>query len=62
MDGYLAFARGEGSEITAPVSLKNILEEVVEDACRNGADVILDDVTPVTITVREHAFKRALTN
>ena len=62
VDGYLAFARGEGSEIPAPVSLKNILEEVVEDACRNGADVILDDVTPVTITVREHAIKRALTN
>ena len=62
VDGYLAFARGEGSEIPAPISLKNILEEVVEDACRNGADVILEDVTPVTITVREHAMKRALTN
>ena len=62
VDGYLAFARGEGSEVPAQVSLQQILEEVVEDARRNGADVALENGIGVQITVRPHAIKRALTN
>ena len=62
VDGYLAFARGEGSEVPVQVSLQDILEEVVEDSRRNGADVALENVIGVQITVRQHAIKRALTN
>ena len=62
VDGYLAFARGEGSEVPEQVSLQQILEEVVEDARRNGADVALENGIGVQITVRPHAIKRALTN
>ncbi len=62
VDGYLAFARGEGSEVPVQASLQDILEEVVEDSRRNGADVALENVIGVQITVRQHAIKRALTN
>ncbi|PPR18948.1 MAG: Osmolarity sensor protein EnvZ [Alphaproteobacteria bacterium MarineAlpha9_Bin7] len=62
VDGYLAFARGEGSEVPVPASLQAILEEVVEDARRNGADVVLESAVDVQITIRPHAIKRALTN
>ena len=62
VDGYLAFARGEGSEVPVPASLQAILKEVVEDARRNGADVVLESVVDVQITIRPHAIKRALTN
>lgn len=62
IDGYLAFARGEGSEVSVLISLKSILEEVVEEACRNGADVVLDEVITDSVTVRRYAIKRALTN
>jgi two-component system osmolarity sensor histidine kinase EnvZ len=62
IDGYLAFARGEGSEVSVLISLKSILEEVVEEACRHGADVVLDEVITDSVTVRRYAIKRALTN
>lgn len=62
VDGYLAFARGEGSEVPVPASLQAILKEVVEDARRNGADVVLESAVDVQITIRPHAIKRALTN
>ena len=62
VDGYLAFARGEGSEVPVPVSLQVILEEVVEDARRNEADVVLESAIDVHVTIRPHAIKRALTN
>ena len=62
VDGYLAFARGEGSEVPVPMPLQKVLEEVVEDARRNGADVTLENTMRAQITVRQHAIKRALTN
>ena len=62
VDGYLAFARGEGSEVPVAVSLQRVLEEVVEDARRNGADVAFETTIRVQMHVRQHAIKRALTN
>jgi two-component system osmolarity sensor histidine kinase EnvZ len=39
IEGYLAFARGEGDEDPAPVDLSEILEDVAAGARRDNANV-----------------------
>ncbi|MEM9138323.1 MAG: ATP-binding protein [Pseudomonadota bacterium] len=64
--GFLAFARGEGGEISAPVSPIDLAEEVASDARRRGADVALftQNETPDApmVDMRRGAMKRALAN
>ena len=62
IDGYLAFARGEGGEEPAAVDLKDLLEDVVGDSRRRGGVIDLADFDPVTLSVRPNAFKRCLVN
>ena len=62
IEGYLAFARGEGEENTEPVEVDRLLEEVAENARRNGARVELEAHTGMTITLRPNAFRRCLGN
>ena len=40
IEGYLAFARGEGDEETAPADLSEILEDVAAGARRDNAEVV----------------------
>jgi two-component system osmolarity sensor histidine kinase EnvZ len=47
VEGYLAFARGEGSEQAVPVNLPELLEDVVEAAQRNGGNVTLKTKGPM---------------
>ena len=60
--GYLAFARGEGTEQAQPVDLAAMLEEVAGAARRSGADVALDAPPALTLPLRKDAARRALTN
>ena len=62
IDGYLAFARGEGGEEPATVELKDLLEAVVWDSRRKGGAIDLADFDQVTLSVRPNAFKRCLVN
>lgn len=62
IDGYLAFARGEGGEETIVVSLRNLLKDVVADSRRRGADIELAAFDPVKLPVLPNAFKRCLVN
>jgi two-component system osmolarity sensor histidine kinase EnvZ len=62
IEGYLAFARGEGDEETAPVDLSEILEEVVAGARRDNADVGLSWEGDMHVELRPLAIKRCLTN
>ena len=50
--GYLAFARGEGSEQAEPVDLSAVLEEVAAGARRSGAAVELDVPAALTLSLR----------
>ena len=63
---FLAFARGEGGEISAPTSPVDLAAEVVQDARRQGGSVTLftEIETPEDpyIDMRRHAMKRALMN
>jgi two-component system, OmpR family, osmolarity sensor histidine kinase EnvZ len=60
--GYLAFARGEGTEQAQPVNLAMILDDVAIAARRTGALVQLDVPADLTLKLRTDAVRRAVTN
>ncbi|HEX7005630.1 MAG TPA: ATP-binding protein [Alphaproteobacteria bacterium] len=62
VDEYLAFARGEGTERPTVTSISALLEEVVQDASRNGTQVTLATDGDLIVPVRPNAFKRCVTN
>ena len=62
VEGYLAFARGEGGEAVAAINLGELIAEVANGARRNGARVAVEADRDLTVTVRPNAFKRCLTN
>ncbi len=62
IDEYLAFARGEGGEAVATVSVRDLLEEIAEAALRGGAEVGVKADPDLTMNVRPNALRRALSN
>ena len=62
IEGYLAFARGEGAERVRPVDLAAIVEEVCNSARRGGAPVELSAGERVDMPLRPDAIRRAITN
>lgn len=65
LEDYLAFARGDGGEVAADTNLRELLEEVQDDAEIYGKQVELrlrkrrDDLV---LPLKRQAFKRAVTN
>jgi two-component system osmolarity sensor histidine kinase EnvZ len=62
VEGYLAFARGEGSEEPVATDLNDLLSDVVGGAQRAGGDVELAANGSMLVPVRPAAFKRCLDN
>ncbi len=62
LDGYLAFARGEGTEKPIATDLTALLEEVAAQARRKGGIVDLHTEGRLTVPLRPNAFKRCLAN
>ena len=63
LEGYLAFARGEGSETPTPTSLTALLGNVVAQARRRRSNAIdLHTEGEITVPVRPAAMKRCVTN
>jgi two-component system osmolarity sensor histidine kinase EnvZ len=62
IEGYLAFARGEGDEDTTPSDLSDIMEDVAAGARRDGADVAVSWTGDMNVELRPIAIKRCLTN
>jgi two-component system osmolarity sensor histidine kinase EnvZ len=62
VEGYLAFARGEGSEKPVPTDLAALLEDVVGRFRRQGSEIDLHIEDKVDMTLRPHALSRALSN
>jgi two-component system osmolarity sensor histidine kinase EnvZ len=60
--GYLAFARGEGTEQAEAVNLAKILDEVAAGARRAGALLDLNVPADLTLKLRADAVRRAITN
>ena len=62
LDGYLAFARGEGSEKTERTDLATLLTKAVSQARRKGGVIDLHIEGQLTVSLRPKAFRRCLTN
>jgi two-component system osmolarity sensor histidine kinase EnvZ len=62
IDGYLTFARGEGSETAAPINLSVLLTEVVNGARREGGRVDIQAEDELWTQLRPDSFRRALNN
>ena len=62
VQGYLDFARGEGGETPREVDLPMLLEEVVANARRDAAPVMLAAPEAFAISLRPDAVKRAIAN
>ena len=62
LEAYLAFARGDLGESAAPTDMAAFLEELKDDAERNGHKATVVFHGPPIVTVRPAAFKRCLGN
>jgi two-component system, OmpR family, osmolarity sensor histidine kinase EnvZ len=65
LEDYLAFTRGDGGEVAKPTNLRELLEEVADEALVMGQPVELKlrrRRTDLVLPLKRQAFKRALTN
>ena len=62
LEGYLAFARGEGTETPRPSNVGEILNDVVAQAHRKKGAVDLHTEGALVVPLRPQAFKRCMTN
>ena len=62
IEGYLAFARGEGSEQARPTDLGALLAEMAEKARAAGTEVAVSAPAPLVLPLRADAMRRCLTN
>ncbi len=62
LEGYLAFARGEGGEAPTPTDVSRLLEQVAEQARRNGAKIDVHTEGVLEVALRPMAFRRCITN
>jgi two-component system osmolarity sensor histidine kinase EnvZ len=62
VEGYLAFARGEGSEQPEPTDLPALVEEVVGRFRRQGTAIDLHSEGEIVMPIRPHALSRAMGN
>jgi two-component system osmolarity sensor histidine kinase EnvZ len=62
VNGYLAFARGEGSEEPVTTDLGDLLTEVIGGAQRAGGDIQLATDGLLAVPVRPAALKRCIAN
>ncbi len=62
LEGYLAFARGEGGEKPASTNISTLLNDIGTKARRKGAAIDVHAEGDLVATVRPQALTRALTN
>jgi len=62
VEGYLAFARGEGQETPAPTDLGTLLHDVIDQMERNGHPVDLHIEQDINLPLRREGMRRCITN
>ncbi len=62
VDGYLAFARGEGQEAIVPTDLGELLGEIAQRTSTESTRVEVELETPITLALRPIAIRRCFTN
>ena len=62
LEGYLAFARGEGEELPKEVDVVKLVKQVIEDIKKNCANIGLSSEKRVLISLRPNLFRRCIAN
>ena len=62
IDGYLAFARGEGTEVPRLINFSRLIESVAANARRQQASLLADIADNLVLPLRPDALRRCLTN
>lgn len=62
LEGYLAFARGEGTEQPTSTNLTALVEAVVSKARRHGTPIDYHPESDLILPLRPNAFTRSITN
>lgn len=62
LEGYLAFARGEGGEEPVNTDVADLLTIVVSQARRKGGEVDLHVESDIQVPLRPKVFRRCMTN
>ena len=64
VEGYLAFARGEGTEVPVDSDIAELVADVVQSERRDGPPIAFERPDPgdATLPVRPNALKRAVAN
>ena len=62
LEGYLAFARGEGGETPVETNLTALLEDVASQARRHGARIDLHCEGRIDTKLKPNGFRRCITN
>ena len=62
LEGYLAFARGEGEELPKEVDVVKLVKQVIEDVKKNSANIGLSSEKRVLISLRPNLFRRCIAN
>jgi two-component system osmolarity sensor histidine kinase EnvZ len=62
VEGYLAFARGEGNEVPQVTDLVALLEDVVATGRRDGAQITLSAPEALPVAMRRDALRRCILN
>ena len=64
VEGYLAFARGEGTEVPVPTDLISLVTDVVGSEKRDGSSInlVLLEREKFVLEVRPQALKRSISN
>ena len=62
VEGYLSFARNQDTEVAVETDLPMLLEQVVANARRTGADIDLVADDDILVPLHPNAFTRCITN
>ena len=62
IEGYLAFARGEGNEKSDPTEISGFVENIVSDWKRNDTPIDYHVEGKLSLPVKREAFRRCLNN
>lgn len=63
LEDYMAFAKGDSSEEIGPVDVHDVLTEIRKQTARDGKRIdIRPNGEPIVVSLRRHAFKRAVDN
>jgi two-component system osmolarity sensor histidine kinase EnvZ len=62
LEGYLDFVRGESNEPTKDINLKQFVQDILTKYKNDEGRVEFNIDEDITVHIKEHSFKRALTN